>query len=77
MTHNLPSAGKHAAAERFHARNKLQMENMKTMLREHLDEVLHKDYFGTAGISLTIHDGVIQHVRLHAEQMRRCEEAVV
>lgn len=73
MTHNLFSAGNHTAAERFHARNKQQMESLETMLYEHLGGVLRKGYYGSAGISLTIHDGVIQHVRLQSDRMRRCE----
>ena len=68
MTYNLYSA------ERAHTRNKLQMETLETMLREHLDGVLRKGWYGTAGISVTIHDGVIQNVRQQTERTRRCDE---
>lgn len=74
MPYDLRSDGKHTAAECFHKRNMLQVENIETMLREHLAGVLQKGYYGTAGISLTIHDGIIQQVGLQTERTWQCDK---
>ena len=83
MTDNLFSVEKHGgkhtekygkkptAAERFQKREKLRMENMEAMLREHLSSVLQKGYFGSAGFSLSIHDGIIQHIGLQMDFIMR------
>ena len=51
-----------------------QVESLESALHELLVNVLRKGFYGTAGISITINDGVIQHIRSQTEQVRKCNE---
>lgn len=49
-----------------------QVESMETTFRQLLETVLREGYYGSAGIQLTIQDGVIQTVSYRNEQTQRC-----
>ncbi len=49
-----------------------QMESVESTLRELLQSVLRKGYFGSAGIHFVIQDGIIQNIRSQTERMKKC-----
>ena len=62
---------------RFPPSNLTQIEPLESMLRELLANVLRKGFYGTAGISITVNDGIIQHVRSQTDQVRKYETSRV
>ena len=59
---------------RFPAPSLSQIEPLESMLRELLMNVLRKGFYGTAGISITVNDGIIQHVRSQLDQIQKYEK---
>lgn len=51
--------------------NQQKMALLKTALGELLSEVLRRDFYGTAGIELSVQDGTIQHIRRKVERIER------
>lgn len=59
---------------RFPTTDLSQLEPLESILHELLTNVLKKGFYGTAGISITINDGVIQHVRSQTDQIQKYEK---
>jgi len=51
--------------------NERKLGQVEAELAEILKEVLRRGFFGTAGIELSVQDGVIQHVRSRMEKIVR------
>lgn len=49
-----------------------QVETMESTFRQLLETVLCEGYYGSAGIQLTIQNGVIQTISYRNEQTQRC-----
>lgn len=49
-----------------------QVESMEKAFRQLLESVLRKGYYGSAGVQLTIQDGIIQTISYRNEQTQRC-----
>jgi hypothetical protein len=49
--------------------NNKKVAKVYEVLAEMLEKALHRGFFGTAAIELSINDGTIQHIRRKVEQV--------
>jgi hypothetical protein len=53
------------------AGNAKKVAQLQAALTEVLREALHRGFFGTAAIELSVQDGTIQHIRRTVERIER------
>jgi hypothetical protein len=51
--------------------NERKLSQVEAELAELLKEILRRGFYGTAGVEVSVQDGVIQHVRSRMEKIVR------